>query len=308
MTTTPDPRVAALEALMPPDDFIDSTGDYEMLEVCFRFEGYRWREFRAALATPTVESAEPTGLPAPEASVGHRYSPDAMAMGDCKVCGHVYEDHHPGLATPPAPEACQHKDIDHGHGVPPYCKDCGKQIPRGWMPTIIVPPVPEAADPVQNEMARAKKRLHAPEAAVERCACGHGRDKHAPDTCRSCDGLDGPMTGKCAGFAPMPAPTPPAPTEAAEALRANKYRAQRDALRKEVRRKDRALQALRLQRAAARAPLTVDRDRLRELATEARLVSQWYDAVDLMPTELRAELDDLGQHAAAILAALEEQR
>lgn len=208
MTTTPDPRVAALEALMPPDDFIDSTGDYEMLEVCFRFEGYRWREFRAALATPTVESAEPTGLPAPEAAVER-----------CAVCGQPEQ----GTAA-------------HNFGM-------------------------FNTDPA------------------------------------------------CHPF--QPAPTPPAPTEAAEALR-DALLASAVYVANELDWKCVPLDGLRERLdaiiAAARAPLTVDRDRLRELATEARLVSQWYDAVDLMPTELRAELDDLGQHAAAILAALEEQR
>jgi hypothetical protein len=40
-------------------------------------------------AAPTPPDARIKGIEP------HRYSPDAMAMGDCKVCGHVYEDHAP---------------------------------------------------------------------------------------------------------------------------------------------------------------------------------------------------------------------
>lgn len=45
----------------------------------------------------------------------------------------------------------------------------------------------------------------------------------------------------------------------------------------------------------------------RALADEARLVSQWHDAVDPMPDELRAELRDLGVSARRLLAIPEAQ-
>ena len=78
-----------------------------------------YRAARAVLATPPAspvirhgdEHDDPDGYCAtceslrigpyapPASPEPHRYSPDAMAMGDCKVCGRIWEDHQP--PTPP---------------------------------------------------------------------------------------------------------------------------------------------------------------------------------------------------------------
>lgn len=41
------------------------------------------------------------------------------------------------------------------------------------------------------------------------CRCGHDKARHLTDTCQTCDGPDGPMTGSCDGW------TPATPDEAA---------------------------------------------------------------------------------------------
>jgi len=68
------------------------------------------KDARAALAAASPE---------PER---HRYSPDAMAMGDCKVCGHVYEDHQP---APAAPSVEARGDRGHRYDAEGHCIEQG---------------------------------------------------------------------------------------------------------------------------------------------------------------------------------------
>lgn len=96
----------------PPEPWKPSTVPFEAHEddsygqcvVCRVYVPHTDEEYLTEpFPCPTVRLArppEPRGLSS-AGVYGHSYSPDAMAMGDCRICGHVYEDHAP---RPPEPD------------------------------------------------------------------------------------------------------------------------------------------------------------------------------------------------------------